>query len=167
VITNANLRHVERLDTGRQPFKRVEVGLAGKIALTTTKATSFRMGKVRQRGTTPELAVRSVLRALRLRYTLQNRDLPGSPDVANRRRRLAIFVHGCFWHRHPGCVRASTPTKNRRFWQEKFARNEARDCASSAELRKRGYLVLIVWECETEDAAALIHRLREIFRIPC
>ena len=118
-----------RHDAARQsqPFKRTERRLTGTRPLTTTRAISARMGRVRQRGTSPELAARRIVYALGLRYTLNNRDLPGSPDLANRSRRFVIFVHGCFWHRHADCVRASTPKRNRTFWRNKFAHNERRD----------------------------------------
>ena len=74
-----------------------------------SRDTSARMGNIRQRGTEPELAVRAMLTALGVRYRTGNRDLPGSPDLANRGRHWAIFVHGCFWHAHPGCVKATMP----------------------------------------------------------
>lgn len=115
----------------------------------------------RQRGTRPELLVRAALRGLRLRYTLANRDLPGSPDLANRSRRFAVFVHGCYWHAHPGCPRATVPKHNRAFWEEKFRQNRARDERDAATLLARGYRVITVWECETKDAGALEARLRD------
>lgn len=112
-------------------------------------ATSVRMGGVRQKGTRPELVVRSSLSALGRRYRLNNRDLEGSPDVANRAQRWVVFVHGCFWHRH-GCKASSTPTRNREFWEAKFARNVERDARAAAALRARGYTVIVIWECETK-----------------
>ena len=93
------------------------------------------------------------------RYRVRNRDLPGSPDVANRSRRWAVFVHGCYWHRH-GCKATTTPKRNRAFWEAKFARNVERDAESAAALRKLGFTVVVVWECETKgDLAALRERL--------
>jgi DNA mismatch endonuclease (patch repair protein) len=112
-------------------------------------ATSARMGLVRQKGTRPELLVRAALAALGHRFRLANRDLPGSPDMANRSRRWAVFVHGCFWHRH-GCKATTTPARNREFWAAKFARNVARDQRSAEELGARGYTVIVIWECETK-----------------
>jgi len=111
--------------------------------------TSARMGLVRQKGTRPELLVRSAIRALGHHFRLANRDLPGSPDIANRSRRWAVFVHGCFWHRH-GCKATTTPGRNREFWEAKFARNVARDERSAAELRALGYTVIVIWECDTK-----------------
>ena len=124
------------------------------------------MSRVRQAGTSPELDVRRTLRELGVRYRLNARTLPGSPDIANRARRLAIFVHGCFWHRHEGCARTTTPTRNRDFWLEKFAANEARDARNTAALRKLGYRVIVVWECETRDAELLRNRLKGALRLP-
>lgn len=122
-------------------------------------ATSLRMRGVRQKGTRPELVVRRALSAMGRRYRLNNRDLEGSPDVANRAQRWVVFVHGCFWHRH-GCKASSTPTRNREFWEAKFARNVERDSLAAAALRERGYTVVVIWECETKrDVGALSSRL--------
>jgi DNA mismatch endonuclease (patch repair protein) len=112
-------------------------------------ATSARMGLVRQKGTKPELVVRRVLASLGLRFRLANRDLPGSPDIANRRQRWAVFVHGCFWHRH-GCKATTTPTRNREFWEAKFERNIERDRRAVEALRAEGYTVVVLWECATK-----------------
>jgi DNA mismatch endonuclease (patch repair protein) len=126
-------------------------------------ATSLRMAGIRQKSTRPELLVGKLLRALGLRYRLTNRDLPGSPDFAHRRARWALFVHGCFWHRH-GCSATTTPARNREFWEAKFARNVARDARSIEELRASGYRVIVVWECETKRGEAeLLARLSQEF----
>jgi len=117
------------------------------------------MRRVRQRHTPAELQVRRVLHAIGGRFRINVRGLPGSPDVANRTKRRAIFVHGCYWHRHPGCSRATTPSKNRGFWEAKFADNMRRDRRKEQELRASGFDVLTVWECETKDPA-LPDRLR-------
>jgi DNA mismatch endonuclease, patch repair protein len=122
----------------------------------------MQMAAVRQRGTMPELAVRRAATAAGLRYTLSNRDLPGSPDLANRARRYAVFVHGCFWHRHSGCRRTTTPARNHGFWMEKFAANVARDRRVVRALRALGYAVVTVWECEASDAARLARKLAKL-----
>jgi len=111
--------------------------------------TSARMRRVRQRGTRPELVVRRALTALGYHYRLANRDLPGSPDIANRRQRWVVFVHGCFWHRH-GCKASTTPTRNRDFWEAKFARNVARDQRTTEALEALDYVVAVIWECDTK-----------------
>jgi len=125
---------------------------------------------VRQRGTRPELLVRQALAALGHRYRLSNRDLEGSPDMANRRQGWVVFVHGCFWHRH-GCRRGSTKIrKNREFWNQKFAANIARDRRAASALRRRGWRVVTVWECQTTSAVSLLPRLLRLLapdRRPC
>lgn len=115
--------------------------------------TSLRMAGIRQRATAPELAVRAVAARLGLHYRLNNRSLPGSPDLANRTRKWAVFVHGCFWHRHEGCARTTTPTRNRSFWSAKFEANVARDARAVADLRARGFTVVTIWECQTRERA--------------
>ena len=107
------------------------------------------MANIRQRGTAPELAVREVASSLGIRYRLHNRDLPGSPDLANRTQKWAVFVHGCFWHRHHGCSKTTSPTRNADFWEEKFQANIRRDRRVTAALRKSGHRVIVIWECKT------------------
>jgi len=122
-------------------------------------ATAKRMRSVRQRDTAPELAVRRIAYALGLRYRTHNRDLPGSPDLANRRRSWAVFVHGCFWHAHDGCPKATVPKRNSRFWKSKLAGNVARDERKTDELRALGYQVVVIWECEVAAPRKVERRL--------
>ena len=117
------------------------------------------MGRIRQSGTAPEMTIRRAVATLGLRYTVKNRDLPGSPDLANRSRRWAIFVHGCYWHRHEGCHKATTPRTNTEFWLNKFSRNVARDAAARSELKRRGYRVLTFWQCELGTSRSVSGRL--------
>jgi DNA mismatch endonuclease (patch repair protein) len=119
------------------------------------------MVRQRRSETRPELAVRRAVHALGHRFRLDNRDLPGSPDVANRARKWAIFVHGCFWHAHEGCPRHTVPRRNRKWWVTKFADNRARDARVAAALRERGFTVVVVWECEVEREQQLERRLRK------
>lgn len=126
--------------------------------------TSKRLGKIRQRNTTPELAVRKALRSLGKGFRTEVRDLPGSPDIANKTHLWAIFVHGCFWHRHAYCSRSTTPKRNREFWQAKFAANVLRDRKAIRELRLKGFAALVIWECESVDPVNLEVRLRTFFR---
>jgi DNA mismatch endonuclease (patch repair protein) len=93
------------------------------------------------------------------RFRLHRKDLPGKPDVVLQKHRSVVFVHGCFWHRHPGCSRASTPSENRDYWLPKFERTIRRDERTTSELRERGWNVVIVWECELKNADALRRRL--------
>lgn len=110
--------------------------------------TSARLGRVRQANTEPELLVRQLLHRLGFRFRVGARDLPGSPDIVNRRKRWAVFVHGCFWHAHRGCNRATVPTRNRAFWTDKFSANRRRDARKIRELQDMGYNIAVIWECE-------------------
>ena len=110
------------------------------------------MARVRRQDTQPELVVRSTLHAMGERFRLCRRDLPGRPDIVLPRHRLAIFVHGCFWHRHNGCRLSSFPKTRVEFWTEKFATNVARDARNVQELCTLGWSVGIIWECETRQS---------------
>lgn len=110
------------------------------------------MSRVRSEDTKPEWVLRSALHRLGFRYRLRPRDLPGKPDLVFPKYRCAVFVHGCFWHRHPRCRYATTPKSNTEFWEEKFRRNTKRDAEVAAELRARGWRVLTAWECELRDS---------------
>lgn len=120
------------------------------------------MAGIRQSGTAAEMVVRAVLRELRLGYRLNVRSLPGSPDVANKERKFAIFVQGCFWHQHTGCARATIPKRNAEFWVDKFAINRNRDANAIRALRKLGYHVVIIWECQTRNHLKVQQRLKRI-----
>lgn len=117
------------------------------------------MSKIRGRDTAPELIVRRIAHRLGFRFRLHRRDLPGRPDLVFPRHQLAIFVHGCFWHRHEGCQYAYTPKTRMTFWTAKFEKNVARDRRSVEALRKLGWRVLVIWECETQQEEAVRRRL--------
>ncbi|MBB4364339.1 DNA mismatch endonuclease (patch repair protein) [Bradyrhizobium sp. CIR18] len=108
------------------------------------------MKRIRRRDTAPELLVRAWLWRRGTRFTTHNGDLPGSPDLANRSKRWGIFVHGCFWHGHEGCKKATVPKRNNSFWVEKIAGNRARDLKKEKALGELGFKVLVVWQCEAE-----------------
>ena len=118
------------------------------------------MRRVPSKDTKPEIVVRRLVHALGYRFRLYARALPGTPDIVLSRLRQAIFVHGCFWHRHRNCKKASTPSTNRDFWSAKFAANKLRDKRKMHQLRKLGWQVLVVWECETCNPERLKERLR-------
>ncbi len=118
------------------------------------------MRRVKGSGTKPELAVRRLVWRLAGRYRLNRADLPGSPDIVLAGRRLAIFVHGCFWHGHDCARGARVPKANRDYWLGKVARNRARDAAARTALSAAGWRVETVWECELKAAAALEARAR-------
>jgi len=119
------------------------------------------MAGIKGRDTGPELLVRRVAHKLGLRFRLHRKDLPGRPDLVFPRHRLAVFVHGCFWHRHPGCRYAYTPKSRIEFWAKKFAENVARDRRTEETLRNLGWKVLVIWECVTRDEEAIGRCLRE------
>ncbi len=118
------------------------------------------MSAVGQRDTKPEMLVRRLLHSMNYRYRLHRKDLPGRPDIVFGRRRKAIFVHGCFWHRHPGCSKASSPKTRAAFWAEKFDRNVERDQQVERRLANMGWQSLVVWECETRTPDALSLKLQ-------
>jgi DNA mismatch endonuclease, patch repair protein len=122
-------------------------------------ARSALMARVGPKDTQPELVVRSLVHALGYRFRLQRQDLPGTPDIVLPRLGKVIFVHGCFWHRHLGCKKASMPKTRVDFWMDKFTSNVERDARKERELRLRGWDVAIVWECETRNHETLTHRL--------
>ena len=111
------------------------------------------MSRIRGRDTKPELQIRSMLHRLGYRFRLHRRDLPGSPDIVLPKHRTVIFVHGCFWHRHPGCRYSTTPATRARFWRLKFERNVERDGESTRSLRRAGWRVITIWECEVRKLA--------------
>jgi DNA mismatch endonuclease (patch repair protein) len=118
------------------------------------------MRRVKGRNTTPELTVRQALTRLGARYRLHRKDLPGSPDIVMPERRLAIFVHGCFWHGHD-CARGSrVPKQNRDYWVGKVARNVARDARTAEALAALGWRVETIWECELKALVELEARLK-------
>jgi DNA mismatch endonuclease (patch repair protein) len=120
-------------------------------------ARSERMSRVRGRDTGPEMVVRRALHRMGYRYRLHAADLPGRPDIVFRGRRKALFVHGCFWHRHPdpACKLARLPKSRLDFWLPKLDANAARDIENQNRLQAMGWSVLILWECALNDLAAL------------
>jgi DNA mismatch endonuclease, patch repair protein len=118
------------------------------------------MAKVRGADTRPEMAVRKLAHRLGYRFRLHVRGLPGTPDLVFPGKRKVIFVHGCFWHRHEGCRKTTTPKTRSEFWNTKFDRNVERDKAVVEALEAAGWNVLIVWECETRGQASLEAKLR-------
>ncbi len=112
---------------------------------------SAMMAAVRQRHTKPEMNLRKALHSIGLRYRLHRKSLPGTPDIVFVRSQVAIFINGCFWHRHPGCPRATIPALRAEFWREKFEANVARDRRAQARLRAVGWKVVVVWECQVKN----------------
>ena len=113
------------------------------------------MRRVKSKDTSPELKVRRLLTRMGVGYRLHRKDLPGKPDVVMAGRKLAIFVHGCFWHGHDCARGARVPKANRDYWESKVGRNRARDVEHRTALEARGWRVLTLWECELKDEDAL------------
>lgn len=109
---------------------------------------SWNMSRIKSKNTKPELRLRSFLHNLGFRFRVNRKDLPGKPDIVFRKYKTVIFVHGCFWHRHPNCKSASTPKSNTDFWEKKFAANVKRDRKNKEDLERMGWRVIIVWECQ-------------------
>ena len=128
----------------------------------TKEERSRLMARVRGTETRPEIAVRKAIWRLGFRYRLHVKQLPGRPDIVLPRHKLAIFVHGCFWHRHGGCKRTTMPKTRPDFWSTKFDANMARDLRNVAELQKLGWTVQTVWECDTVDENRLRRALERI-----
>ena len=119
------------------------------------------MAAIRSTNTKPELTVRRLVHSLGYRYRLHCKDLPGKPDLVFRPRRKVIFVHGCFWHLHPAkkCLDARQPKSNKSYWSPKLQRNVARDQEHLLKLRRDGWKVLVVWDCQTRDEEKIARRL--------
>lgn len=110
------------------------------------------MKKVKRENTRPELILRRALHAAGLRYRLHRSDLPGTPDIVIVRHRIAIFVHGCYWHRHVGCKKATMPKTKHDWWEKKFNKNVIRDEKKYADLQSLGWNVIVVWQCQIEKS---------------
>lgn len=127
---------------------------------------SKRMSKVRSKNTGPELIVRRLLHALGYRYRLYCKTVVGHPDIVFKGRRKAVFVHGCFWHRHEGCPNCRLPKSRLDFWQPKLTANQMRDSKIQEALRQLGWEVVVVWECETRDLGLLQTKLTQFLGPP-
>jgi DNA mismatch endonuclease, patch repair protein len=120
------------------------------------------MSRIRSKNTTPEKVVRSVLHRMGYRFRLHVKELMGRPDIVLPRFRTVVFVHGCFWHRHTGCKLAYNPKSRVEFWQEKFEQNILRDAKVREGLKKEGWRIVVVWECELSNLHLLEKRIRKI-----
>lgn len=131
------------------------------------KKRSEIMARVKGRDTQPEILVRSTVHNLGYRFRLYRHDLPGNPDITLPKHRTVIFVHGCFWHGHKRCFRAARPTTNIAFWRKKLDSNIVRDRRNVRQLRKDGWRVLVVWQCQTKKLEALEKKLFKFLKKEC
>lgn len=123
---------------------------------------SQNMGRIRGRNTKPELLVRKAAHGLGYRYRLHHKSLPGSPDLVFSKRKIALFVHGCFWHRHENCKYSYKPKSNIDFWARKFQTNVTRDERVRKELEALGWRIAVIWQCETAEPDSLAGTLKGI-----
>jgi DNA mismatch endonuclease, patch repair protein len=145
--------------------KRLLFVYFGVVTDTLTKAERSRnMAKIRGKDTGPERQVRSLLHRAGYRFRLHVKALPGKPDIVLPKHGAVVFVHGCFWHRHKGCKGATVPKSHQKFWAEKFARNVANDRRHIGRLRRLGWRVLVVWECQLRHPDRVQARLRRILK---
>jgi DNA mismatch endonuclease, patch repair protein len=125
---------------------------------------SWNMSRIKSRNTSPELIVRSLIHRLGYRFRLHSKKLPGKPDIVLSRLKTVIFVHGCFWHRHKNCRLCYTPKTRRSFWLPKFESNVVRDAEKARQLRKLGWRVRIIWECQTTSETQLQRRVERLLK---
>jgi DNA mismatch endonuclease, patch repair protein len=123
------------------------------------------MARVRQRHSAPEQSVRRILRSFEIPYRLHWKSLPGTPDIVLPDRKCVIFVHGCFWHRHTSCPKATMPKSRVSFWADKFEKNVARDRRNARNIRKLGWKVVTVWECQCKHPEKLSTRLNRFLSV--
>lgn len=124
-------------------------------------ARSRNMARIRSQDTAPELALRSLMHRAGYRFRVHKRGLPGTPDLYLAKYNTAVFVHGCFWHGHQGCRRATIPKTRTSFWKKKIERNKQRDAAVMAQLKNIGIRTIVVWQCELKDQSLLLEKLEK------
>ncbi len=132
----------------------------------TPEHRSWNMGRIRSVNTKPELVVRSLLHRLGFRFRLHRKDLPGRPDIVLPKYKTVVLVHGCFWHRHPGCRLTTNPGTRTEFWNSKFEANVRRDISARTALQSLGWKVVVVWQCELSDIDATARKLRHALLEP-
>jgi len=128
----------------------------------TKKERSWNMSRIKSKDTAPEKTVRKVLTNLEFRYRLQAKHLPGKPDIIIKKDKIVIFINGCFWHQHKGCKRKTMPKCNRSYWKPKLKRNVSKQREDIKKLKKDGWKVNIIWECETRNENKLTKKLQKI-----
>ncbi|MFA7184157.1 MAG: DNA mismatch endonuclease Vsr [Victivallales bacterium] len=127
-----------------------------------SKQRSINMSRVKGKNTRPEMTIRSLLHKMGYRFRLHNKKLPGNPDIILPKYKTIIFVHGCFWHQHEGCRKATIPQTNTDFWKIKLSKNVSRDSQNNDKLISLGWKVVIIWECELKNIEPLKNRIKKI-----
>lgn len=130
----------------------------------TKEKRSWVMSRIRSENTKPEMIVRSFLHRLGFRFSLRTSKLPGKPDIILRKYNTIVFVHGCFWHICPNCKSGRLPKSNLSYWKGKLANNKKRDAKRIEELLKLGWIVLVIWECQTKKENTLIRALKPLLK---
>lgn len=128
----------------------------------TARKRSWNMSRIRSRDTAPEKSVRKILTKLGRRYRLYATKLPGKPDIVIKKDKVAIFINGCFWHQHKGCKRKTMPKENKGYWQPKLEKNVAKQRKDIRQLKKDGWTINVIWECETKEEKTLTKKLQKI-----
>ena len=131
----------------------------------TKSKRSENMSRIKNKNTTPEIAVRKTLHSMGYRYRLHSASVYGKPDIVIKTKRKAVFVHGCFWHRHKNCSLATKPKTNTSYWEKKFQTNIARDKKVQERLDKENWKFLIIWECEIKDKTELKKKLTKFMEL--
>ena len=119
------------------------------------------MSRIRSKNTKPEVAVRRTLYSLGLKYRLHRKDLPGKPDIVLPKKKIAVFVNGCFWHQHEGCKRKSSPKSNTEYWEDKLKKNIDRQNRNIKSLKDLGWRVCLIWECEVKNDNLIEGRIKD------
>jgi DNA mismatch endonuclease, patch repair protein len=153
-------RHRSCVSGGMRYDSRGHDNSHGPMDTLTRAERSKRMALIRSKNTKPEVLVRKIAHSCGYRFRSHVSDLPGKPDLVFPRRKKVIFVHGCFWHRHPGCALARLPKSKLRFWIPKLTENRRRDLRNIARLRRANWSVSVVWECQLKNPASLERKIR-------
>ena len=131
----------------------------------TPEKRSWNMSHIKSKDTKPEIRVRSFLHKSGFRFRLHRTNLPGKPDIVLPKYKTVIFVHGCFWHRHSGCKKSTTPKTRIEFWEAKFRENVKRDNRNLRALESEGWNVIVIWECETKNPVFLLEVIDKINKV--
>ena len=133
--------------------------MSSEVIHKVSEQRSKNMAAIKSKNTKPEIAVRKLLHSMGYRFRLHRKDLPGSPDIVLPKYKTAIFVHGCFWHRHENCKYATTPKTRKEFWEKKFQANVKRDLEIQEKIKNIGWISLVIWECELKNYKKLKKKL--------